>query len=70
VFKVVKDAFDPAGILNPGVKIPIDGRRSIEDVKYDPTLPPLPTAARTALDNIERDRAWQRHRLALVDGED
>ena len=26
VFKIVKDAFDPAGILNPGVKIPLAGQ--------------------------------------------
>ena len=70
VFKVVKDAFDPAGILNPGVKVPLAGQRPIEDVKYDPTLPALPLAARTVLDNIERDRAWHRDRLALVDGAD
>ena len=70
VFKSVKTAFDPTGIFNPGVKVPIPGQRSIEDVKYDPTLPPLPQAARTALDHIERDRAWNLHRLALVDGAD
>jgi hypothetical protein len=54
--------------LNPGVKVPLAGQRPIEDVKYDPTLPALPLAARTVLDNIERDRAWHRDRLALLDG--
>jgi hypothetical protein len=68
LFRLVKDAFDPAGIFNPGVKLPLAGEPPIGDVKYDPALPPLPPRARAALDAVVRDRAYQRFRLALVDG--
>ncbi len=69
-FALVKRCFDPAGILNPGVKVPLPGQRAIERVKYDPTAPPLPPVARAALDAIDRDRAWHRFRLSLVDQPD
>jgi FAD/FMN-containing dehydrogenase len=66
LFALVKEAFDPHAILNPGVKIPLPGQEPIGDVKYDPSLPPLPTAARRALDRVERDRAYSRFRLDLL----
>ena len=66
LFQKVKEAFDPAGILNPGVKVPLAGQRAIADVRYDPTLPPLPAEARNALDAIERDRDWHTARLSKV----
>lgn len=67
LFRVVKDAFDPEGIFNPGVKIPVPDEQPIGDVKYDPALAPLPPRARAALDAVVRDRAYQRFRLALLD---
>jgi FAD/FMN-containing dehydrogenase len=67
LFAAVKQAFDPAGILNPGVKIPVPGQRAIGDVKYDRSLPPLPSDARAALDGIIRDRGFARFRLSLID---
>ena len=63
----VKRAADPAGRLNPGVIVPLPGQRALRDIKYDPALPPLPGAARAALDEIARTRSWQRARLELVD---
>jgi hypothetical protein len=66
LFKTVKESFDPTGILNPGVKVPLAGQRPVGDVKYDPSLPPLPAAARAALDVVERDRAWNRSRLSML----
>jgi hypothetical protein len=66
LFKAVKDAFDPSGILNPGVKVPVPGQVPVGDVKYDPALTPLPAAARAALDSIERERAWSRSRLSML----
>ncbi len=63
----VKAAADPDGRLNPGVIIPLEGQRALRDIKYDPALPPLPGAARAALDEIARTRSWQRARLELVD---
>jgi FAD/FMN-containing dehydrogenase len=66
-FRRVKDAFDPDGILNPGVKLPIAGERAIAGVKYDPTAPKLPARARAALDQVERARDYARFRLDLLD---
>jgi FAD/FMN-containing dehydrogenase len=33
-FRAVKDAFDPAGILNPGVILPLAGQRPLDAIKY------------------------------------
>jgi FAD/FMN-containing dehydrogenase len=67
LFAQVKQAFDPQNIFNPGVKVPT-GALAIGDVKYDPTLPQLPLDARTALDTIERERAWSHFRLSMIGG--
>ncbi len=66
-FARVKAAFDPRGILNPGVKVPLPGQAALEEIKYDPRLPPLPEAARAALDRVERTRAYGALRLALLE---
>ena len=68
-FAAVKRAFDPAGILNPGAKVALEGQRAVTDVKYDPSLPPLPEPARAVLARVERERAYARSRLALLDEE-
>jgi FAD/FMN-containing dehydrogenase len=65
-FVMIKRAFDPENILNPGVKIPLAGQQAIDVVKYDPTLDPLPAAAREALHTVERERAYSRFRLDLL----
>ena len=67
LFAQVKQAFDPQNIFNPGVKVPT-GTPPIGDVKYDPKLPQLPLDARTALDTIERERAWSHFRLSMIGG--
>lgn len=67
LFAIVKSAFDPQGNLNPGVKVPLIGQRAIADVKYDPDLPPIPPAARAALDFVAGERAYATPRLSLVD---
>lgn len=66
-FALVKRCFDPRGILNPGVKVPLPGQRAVKDVKYDPSLPPIPAAAARALEVVERDRAYGEFRLALLE---
>jgi len=68
-FAAVKRAFDPEGILNPGAKVALEGQRAMTEVKYDPSLPPLPEPARAALARVERERAYARSRLALLDEE-
>ena len=66
-FVAVKDAFDPNLLLNPGAKIAAPGSRAIERVKYDPALVPLSSAARSVLATVERERAYARARLELLD---
>jgi FAD/FMN-containing dehydrogenase len=66
-FGEVKRAFDPHGVLNPGVKVGRSGDSALGDIKYDPDLPPLPAAARAALDRVERERAYAAPRLSLLD---
>ena len=67
LFKTLKDSFDPTGILNPGVKVPVAGQKAVGEVRYDPALPPLPAAARKVLDAVERERNWHADRLSLLD---
>ena len=65
----VKQAFDPDGVLNPGVKVASPGQEPIGDIKYDPTLPSLPPAAARVLARVERDRAYADFRLAMLEQE-
>ena len=67
-FGLVKQAFDPRNLFNPGVKVPLKGQTPIEMVKYDPSLPPLPEQARAALDDVVKARAYDRFRLSLIGG--
>jgi FAD/FMN-containing dehydrogenase len=67
-FALVKKAFDPANIFNPGVKVPLPNQKPIEDIKYDPLLPPLPPEARAALDSLVKTRAYDQFRLSLIRG--
>ncbi len=69
LFALVKRAFDPESIFNPGVKVPVAGQHALGAIKYDPSLPPLPSAARAALDTVARDRAYSSSRLALLEAE-
>jgi FAD/FMN-containing dehydrogenase len=66
-FALVKKTFDPTGIFNPGVKVSLPGEGAIDAIKYDPSLPTLPPAARSALARVERERAYARSRLELLD---
>lgn len=34
LFRAVKDAFDPRGILNPGVILPLPGQRPLDGIRY------------------------------------
>jgi hypothetical protein len=66
----VKHAFDPDGLLNPGVKVALPNQRAIGDIKYDPTLPPLPPASARVLERVERERAYAEFRLAMLEREE
>ncbi len=69
-FRAVKIAFDPAGILNPGVKVATPGESALGEIKYDPMLSPLGSRARAALDVVDQQRAYDRFRLDLLDQSD
>jgi FAD/FMN-containing dehydrogenase len=65
-FGQVKTAFDPQNIFNPGVKVPLAGQKPFGDIKYDPSLPPLPPRARASLDDVVRSRRYDLFRLSLI----
>jgi len=65
-FEVLKKSFDPDNIFNPGSKIPLPGQKPLGDIKYDPSLPPLPAEARSALDDVVKRRAYNEFRLSLI----
>lgn len=67
VFADVKRCFDPDGILNPGVKVPLPDQRALQDIKYDSALPHLPAKARAALDSVVARRGYSDFRLSLID---
>jgi FAD/FMN-containing dehydrogenase len=64
-FGAVKEAFDPAGILNPGVKLPSADAPPWTN-RHDPQLPPLSAAAARTLAAVERERSYDLPRLALL----
>jgi hypothetical protein len=49
------------------VKVPLPGQKPIDDVKYDPTLAPLPPPVRDALDRMSAAREYSQLRLSLLD---
>jgi FAD/FMN-containing dehydrogenase len=65
-FALIKLAFDPEGILNPGVKVGSLDSDPLGSVKYDPLLPPLPLEARRVLDHVTRKRDYATSRLSLL----
>ncbi len=69
LFELVKRSFDPLGIFNPGVKVPLPSQEALTEIKYDPSLPPLPPAAAAALSRVERERAYATLRLDLLEGD-
>jgi hypothetical protein len=75
LFRAVKSAFDPDGILNPGVKLAgVPGRESregaspISRLKVGTGAVPLPDDIATTLREIERTGSWDTDRLTIVDG--
>lgn len=65
LFQAVKEAFDPEGILNPGVILPNDVP-AIGDLKVGADAVELPADIVAALRDIERDGEYGRYRLELA----
>ena len=66
LFAATKLAFDPTGILNPGVKVPLAGQEPFPAIKYDPEAAAIAPEARVALDAVNRSQGWAQHRLGLL----
>ncbi len=66
-FRVLKQAGDPHGVLNVGVKFASASDDALASLRHDPDAAPLGAVARNTLDAIERDRAWHRFRLHAID---
>lgn len=66
LFEAIKQCFDPAGILNPGVKFAL-ADRTPDPVKFDMALEPMPEKARAALDHIADKRTYDDFRLSLIE---
>jgi len=67
LFRAVKEAFDPEGILNPGVILP-DGTPALADLKAGAGAIELPRDIARALRDIERQGGYGRFRMDLVEG--
>lgn len=69
LFADIKRTLDPSNVLNPGVKIALQGQKPFGDIKYDAALPALPMAARRVLDRVAEERAYDHLRLAMLEAE-
>ena len=70
LFQRVKEAFDPAGILNPGVKLPLPHPTDpLQHLKVGVGAAPIPADIELALREIEKRGDYTRDRLAIADAE-
>ncbi len=65
LFRRVKQAFDPAGIMNPGVKLP-GAEGPFERLKVGRGATPLPEDIAAALREIEKTGGYARWRMELA----
>ncbi|MDH3571214.1 MAG: hypothetical protein OER89_13680, partial [Gemmatimonadota bacterium] len=65
LFRLVKETFDPRGVLNPGVILggPDD---PVDRLKVGPQAVPIPEAVASALRGLERRAEWGQSRLELL----
>lgn len=66
-FRVIKQAADAHNVLNAGVKLDTTPADPFTALRHDPDFTPLGAHARSALDSIEKDRAWHRFRLSALE---
>lgn len=65
-FAEVKRAYDPGGILNPGVIIPAPDWSPLSHLKVGPDAAPIPPEVATKLRRIERDADWSVPKSSLA----
>ena len=68
LFGLVKRAFDPANILNPGVILPGDSADATGNLKVGPRAVPIPKDVETRLRQIEQSGEWGTPKTELVRG--
>ena len=68
LFRLVKNCFDPLGILNPGVILPaVPDEAPLSRLKVGADAAPIPDDIALALRAIEREGGYARSRLLLAD---
>ncbi len=66
LFRLVKRAFDPTGILNPGVKLALGGQRPLDGLKVGAGAVPIPAGIERELRTIERTGGYSLSRLEIA----
>src|ERR1051326_2732107 len=67
LFRLVKHAFDPSGILNPGVKLPAGVERPFASLKAGSGAAPIPADIEARLRLMEREAGYAVSRLDLTE---
>jgi FAD/FMN-containing dehydrogenase len=65
-FHVLKRAYDPRGMLNPGVILPAAGWAPLAGLKVGPDAAPLPDDIAARLRDVERTGGWATPKLELA----
>jgi FAD/FMN-containing dehydrogenase len=66
LFRDVKRAYDPQGLLNPGVILPATDWSPLRDLKVGPEATPIPDDIAGRLRDTERNAAWSVSKLDLA----
>ena len=66
LFRALKQAYDPQGILNPGVILPASDWAPLSDLKVGPEAAAIPDDIARRLRDTERNAAWSVPKLDLA----